>query len=618
MAAETPIAGGDQPESIPTPAPVEPNRVPGRPLPTQPLGQGMPREVQPGEMGYEQVPGIPEVYGPGYGVSENGYGPNGGGCGSCGGCDGECYGDEDCTCGMHRLGVAQLLGNMSLFAGVQGFKGPVDTGQNGNFGFHEGFNFGGPLGDPWCTGYQIGFQGVESNFAGSQADGGSTHGREQAFLTAGLFHRATCGGLQGGMAFDYMHDSYYVKTDLKQVRSEVSLVFGGGSEIGYWGAYGVSKEQFQLLANAAATIFQPNDIFAAFYRKTSPGGGQGRIWAGATGGGEGIVGAEVAIPLGSAFALENSFTYLDSQHGPNSGGQLEEGWTLAIQLVWYPGRPASSRHARTRIGRCSAWATTRRSWSGGRARTRDEAGVACPPRREASGGHVGDMPTPATPVTACHPHKRASRGPTSSRDRPAWLPALLPAWLPSWALAWLPASPPISAPSWARAWLPASGPTDRHQLDIWPETTSTGRAYVSSAAGPRDVQTDHVAAQVDQRAAAIGRRGARCRAGGPWGSRRAGPTAGTGQVLLVAPPRARVVDDQTAWPDLQGLVAAFHGELDRSAGAIESAAPFAVRAASRPRRRLTWVMTSLTCSLASRPEPDVMATIIAGVRRRRG
>jgi hypothetical protein len=346
--AETPVgAVGDQPETIPTPAPLSSDRVPNKPMLTQPLGPASPREVQPGRMTMEPVPGIPETYGPDYGVND-GNGPSGGcGCDSCGegGQCGDCDDEDECVCGMHRLGVARLLGNMSLFVGTQGFKGPVDSGQNGNFGFHAGLNFGGPVGDPWCTGYQLGFQGVESNFTGSLADGGSSHGREQAFVTAGLFHRATCGGgLQGGVAFDYLHDSYYVKTDLKQIRSETSLLFGSGHEVGYWGAYGVSKQRFQLFANApagATAVFQPTDIFAAFYRKTAPSGGQGRIWLGATGGGEGIIGAELTIPLGSTVALENSFTYMIPKHGANSGGQLEEGWTLAIQLVWYPGRPAS-------------------------------------------------------------------------------------------------------------------------------------------------------------------------------------------------------------------------------------------------------------------------------------
>ncbi len=279
-AAETPVVpSGEQPETIPTPTPVEPGRVPNKPVLTQPaLTQPMPGRMQPGTMGYEQVPGIPETYGPGYGGYEEGpYGMPNGGCGSCGGCGdcGDCGGEDECTCGMHRLGVAQLLGNMSLIFGVQGFKGPVDAALNGNFGFHEGLNFGGPLGDPWCTGYQIGGQAVQSDFEGSNADGGTTHSREQAFLTVGLFHRAMGRGLQGGVALDYMHDSYYVKTDLKELRTELSWVFAGGSEIGYWGTYGLNKQQFQLAAAPAPRSSSPTTSSPPSIARPSPAAAKG-------------------------------------------------------------------------------------------------------------------------------------------------------------------------------------------------------------------------------------------------------------------------------------------------------------------------------------------------------
>lgn len=42
-----------------------------------------------------------------------------------------------------------MLRDLTVFGGVHGFKGPLDQGRNGNFGFHEGVNLGGPLGDPW-------------------------------------------------------------------------------------------------------------------------------------------------------------------------------------------------------------------------------------------------------------------------------------------------------------------------------------------------------------------------------------------------------------------------------------------------------------------------------------
>lgn len=249
------------------------------------------------------------------------------------------------------LGVCLInaLSGFSFFAGIHGFKGPVDLGQNGNFGFHEGLNFGGPLGDPWGFGYQLGAQAVHSDLAGFRVDpanGGplDSNGRDQIFFTGGIFRRAVCGGFQSGVVFDYLHDSYYDKADLRQIRSETSYVFRNRvSEIGYWGAYGINRERFVIPTRPAEFVFlQPNDIFAGFYRRHFSGGGQGRLWAGATGEGQAIIGGEATVPLGTSWALENNFVYVIPKTSAANGGQVEEHWSVTINLVWYPGRAARS------------------------------------------------------------------------------------------------------------------------------------------------------------------------------------------------------------------------------------------------------------------------------------
>jgi len=241
-----------------------------------------------------------------------------------------------------------LLYNFSFFAGIQGFRGPLDVGQNGNFGFHEGLNFGGPLGDPWGFGYQLGLQGVHSDLSGFQinttgADQSGSGTRRQFFFTGGLFRRAQGGGFQSGVVFDYVHDTYYDKADLRQIRSETSFVFPNGmSEVGYWGAYGINRQRFQVVQTDPTSLltFQPNDVFAAFYRRHFSGGGQGRLWAGATGAGQAIIGGETTVPLGTSWALENNFAYVIPKSSTANGGLREETWSVSIGLVWYPGRPA--------------------------------------------------------------------------------------------------------------------------------------------------------------------------------------------------------------------------------------------------------------------------------------
>lgn len=229
----------------------------------------------------------------------------------------------------------------SVFAGVHGFKGPSDLGRNGNFGFHEGVNYGAPLisllGRDF--GYQVGGQVTHSNFKGNRVVGENDDARHQVFFTAGYFQRVMDWGIQSGAVFDYFHDDYYDRADLKQIRSETSLRLGDLREIGYFGAYNVGGDTVKV-SNWLTQPLQPEDLFAVFYRRHFTGGGQGRVWAGLSGNGDVFFGAETTVPMGTNWALENNFAYLLPEEGAGSDGQGQESWAVSIQLVWYPGRPA--------------------------------------------------------------------------------------------------------------------------------------------------------------------------------------------------------------------------------------------------------------------------------------
>lgn len=263
-------------------------------------------------------------------------------CGSCGGWEdawGSC-GDCGLSAEVHRL----WWRNLSLWAGVHGFKGPFDEGLNGNFGFHEGVNLGMPLGLPWAVGFQIGFQATHSNFKGEPIQLGNqqitwnTADRNQIFLTGGLFRRAVFGGMQWGVAVDFLHDDYYDVADVARIRTEAGYVFSGGRELGYWGAYGTNSDR---ILTQQVRLLEPTDMFAFYYRRYFTNGGEGRIWAGFTGQGDGILGADVRLALGGSWGLENHANYIIAKQGSANGGQREESWGISINLVWYPGRPAS-------------------------------------------------------------------------------------------------------------------------------------------------------------------------------------------------------------------------------------------------------------------------------------
>lgn len=240
-----------------------------------------------------------------------------------------------------------LLRRSSLWAGVHGFKGPLDFGRNGNFGLHEGVDLGVPLGGPFGVGVQVGFQALHSNFEGDQTLGAlRTADRNQIFFTGGLFRRAVCAGFQWGVVVDVLHDSYYDVIDLTQLRTELAWVFPSGWELGYWGAYGTSNDNLILPNQQILFQAEPTDQFLFYVRRYLPEGGEGRFWVGFSSAGDGLLGGELNVPLGRCWAIENRLGYLIARQGPNDPnhpGQAEESWGLSMHLVWYPGRPARAQ-----------------------------------------------------------------------------------------------------------------------------------------------------------------------------------------------------------------------------------------------------------------------------------
>jgi hypothetical protein len=273
------------------------------------------------------------------------------GSGPCGGCDdGNCcdfgWDEFDGRCG-------RCLRGLSVFVGTDAFKGPLDRGTNGNFGFNEGLNLARPLGDPWGFGYQIGTNLVQSDLSGSPTlteDNGQvlrSSFRKQYFATAGIFRWAEREGLQGGIAYDYFYDMYYENSSLQQLRSDIGYAFDKWA-IGYYGAYGVASQKF--IEGTQTLRFEPIDMFTVYLQHDFVNGGQGPVWGGVTGRGDGLVGTNLWVPLGRGFAIDGGFNYLIPREGrgdtslPNTSltdnAQTHESWGLAIQLVWYPGQSA--------------------------------------------------------------------------------------------------------------------------------------------------------------------------------------------------------------------------------------------------------------------------------------
>jgi hypothetical protein len=273
-------------------------------------------------------------------------GRSSGGCGTCdtcGSCGSAC--DDCCDAGWEVFDghCGPLLRGLSVFAGADAFKGPLDRGTNGNFGVNEGLNLARPLGDPWGCGYQIGVNFVQTDFSGApliQDTNIRAAYRKQYFATAGIFQRALCGGFQWAVAYDYLYDMYYQNSSLQQIRSETGYVIDDCNEIGYYGAYGLGTD-----VDRTKTGFklEPTDMFVFFFRHNFENGGDGRVWGGATGNGDGLLGVDLWVPLGKGFALENRINYMipgRGTHGTTDPSQVRESWGMVAQLVWYPGMNA--------------------------------------------------------------------------------------------------------------------------------------------------------------------------------------------------------------------------------------------------------------------------------------
>jgi len=254
-----------------------------------------------------------------------------GGCDSCSGC-GSC-GDTSC-CFPFML---PSLDNITVFGGPEGFKGPADAGENGNFGFGVGLNLAGPLWECQKIGYQLGGRYTRSNYNGTTL-GGTYDGddRSQTFVTAGIFRRAqSCCPWQWGIAYDYLRDDYHYEANLSQLRIELSRHACWGNELGVLVMQRIKREN-GLVSRPLGTIdIESENQYLFFLRRRFDNCGEGRLWGGVSGDSDGIVGGDFRMALNSSLALVGDFNYLFAE-GDSSVAQQEDSYSIGLNLVWHP------------------------------------------------------------------------------------------------------------------------------------------------------------------------------------------------------------------------------------------------------------------------------------------
>ncbi|MDR2754822.1 MAG: hypothetical protein LBC20_03865 [Planctomycetaceae bacterium] len=237
-----------------------------------------------------------------------------------------------------------LLDNLTIFAGTTGFKGELNTGSNGNFGFTEGVNWATPVTPLHTISGQVGFRAVQSSINGSINELGNTnrHGRNQYFVTAGLFKRSLSFPLQGGAVLDWFQDDFYGKVRVQQIRYEISARTFSNTEYGLLGGLGVSKKGNNYLNNwktPAGTLspltVQAQNYYLLFLRKHLASGGLAEFRCGLTEHGDTILAGLGEFPLSDRFSLNGSFSAMIPEQGHGYGGQQRENWEIAVGITFY-------------------------------------------------------------------------------------------------------------------------------------------------------------------------------------------------------------------------------------------------------------------------------------------
>jgi len=247
------------------------------------------------------------------------------------------------------------LDNLSVNAGVHGFKNQLSLGFDDSFGFHEGANLGAAFGlGHLGLGWQVGLQGVHSNFsgAGDNIIGGVDEDRNQLFFTWGFFRRVDS-GLQGGFVIDHLRDEwYYDEIHLSQLRGELSLMHNCYHEFGIFFHTNLEDEDVllpaipQMYEQATQVNIETTDLVALFYRHHFDDCGYSyfRTYIGLTGNRDffdseteessAVLGGDIHIGLSEHWALETGFTFVTPADEEDNAQQ--EDWNVGFNVVWYP------------------------------------------------------------------------------------------------------------------------------------------------------------------------------------------------------------------------------------------------------------------------------------------
>ncbi|QDT10322.1 DUF6666 family protein [Planctomycetes bacterium K23_9] len=271
------------------------------------------------------------------------------GCDSCASVSNCCPGGLPVFLPFVRMG----WNRMNLFAGVQGYTGPMNcaninandptqmVGAGSSFGFYQGFNEGRSLRKllGFDLSAQLGLRATQSNLSGSKITNETRH---QIFLTAGLFRRVDY-GLQYGVVFDYLNEDWYFQGDVTQIRGELSFNTGNCNIFGVHFMSGTNSDSSTTAVRdlAGSSLISNVDFEAlnqvrAFYRRELACNGDWSVFVGGTDGDNTVMGCSVNQPLGAKVLFNAGATYVNPNEDEGQSFH-DEAWNLSMGFTFRPG-----------------------------------------------------------------------------------------------------------------------------------------------------------------------------------------------------------------------------------------------------------------------------------------
>jgi hypothetical protein len=138
--------------------------------------------------------------------------------------------------------------------------------------------------------------------------------------------------------WDFLRDERWGAVDFHQLRGELSLIDHGCHEWGVAVAIHLNDEEkffFDNDEDRVSHLYQPSDQYLLFYRFHSYRGGEGRFFAGFNDDDDGIIGADMLLPLQDRWSLNAGFTYLIPDEPAGRIGAASEAWNIGLALVWH-------------------------------------------------------------------------------------------------------------------------------------------------------------------------------------------------------------------------------------------------------------------------------------------